>query len=140
MPEEPTTPDLVDRYRRSIEAANRGDFDAVMSLWGTYPVWDTSPAGMGTFEGPAAVRGFFEDWVSAYEEYEIEAEEIADLGNGVTYAILLQRGRPAGSNGEVRVRSATVGLWVNGLLTRVTNYPDIDAARADAERLAAERG
>jgi hypothetical protein len=70
---------------------------------------------------------------------EIEGEEIADLGNGVTYAIVLQRGRPAGSNGEVRVRSATVGLWDNGLLTRVTNYPDIDAARADAERLVRER-
>jgi ketosteroid isomerase-like protein len=140
MPEEPTTPDLVDRYRRTIEAANRGDFDAVMSFWGPAPVWDTSPAGMGTFEGSAAVRGFFEDWVSSYQEYEIEAEEIADLGNGVTYAIVLQRGRPAGSNGEVRVRSATVGLWVNGLLIRVTNYPDIDVARADAERLAAERG
>jgi ketosteroid isomerase-like protein len=139
MPEEPSTPDLVDRYRRSIEAANRGDFDGVMSFWGPDPVWDTSPAGMGTFEGPAAVRGFFEDWVSSYEEYEIEAEEIADLGNGVTYALLLQRGRPAGSTGEVRVRSATVGLWVNGLLTRVTNYPDIDAARADAERLVRER-
>jgi ketosteroid isomerase-like protein len=137
---EPATPDLVDRYRRTIEAANRGDLDAVMSFWGPDPVWDTSPAGMGMFEGPAAVRGFFEDWVSSYEAYEIEAEEIADLGNGVTYAIVLQRGRPAGSNSEVRVRSATVGLWVNGQLTRVTNYPDIDAARADAERLAAERG
>jgi ketosteroid isomerase-like protein len=139
MPEQPTTPDLVDRYRRTIEAANRGDLDAVMSFWGPDPVWDTSPAGMGTFEGPAAIRGFFEDWVSSYQEYEIVAEEIADLGNGVTYAIVLQRGRPVGSNGEVRVRSATVGLWVNDLLTRVTNYPDIDAARAVAERLVRQR-
>jgi len=140
MPQESTTPDLVERFRRNLEAANRGDFDAAMSFWGPDPVWDTSPAGMGKFEGLAAIRGFFDDWVSSYEEFEIEAEEIVDLGNGVTYAILVQRGRPAGSSGEVWVRSGAVGLWVNGLLARVTNYPDTDDARAAAERLAESRG
>jgi hypothetical protein len=39
-----------------------------------------------------------------------------------------------------RVGSRRRPRHVNGLLTRVTNYPDIDEARADAERLAAERG
>ena len=41
-----------------------------------------------------------------------------------------------------RVRSASVGAWVDGLIVRVTIYPetDIDEARAAAERLAEERG
>jgi ketosteroid isomerase-like protein len=95
---------------------------------------------LGTFEGRAAVCGFFEDWLSAYEEFEVVVEEIADLGNGVTYAVLSQKGRPVGSSGEVRVRFASVSLWVNGLAARVTNYSDIEQARAAAERLAEERG
>jgi ketosteroid isomerase-like protein len=110
-----------------------------MSFWGPDPVY-TSAGGLGTFEGRAAVRGFFEDWVSSYEEFEVVAEEMVDLGNGVTYAIFRQRGRPVGSSGEVRFRFASVGLSVNSLFVRLTNYADLDDARAAAERLAEERG
>jgi ketosteroid isomerase-like protein len=140
MPDESTTADLVERYRDSLEAANRRDFDAMTRFWAPEAVWDTSPAGVGKFEGLAAFRGFFEDWVSSYQEFEVEAEEVHDLGNGITFAILVQRGRPVGSRGEVRVRSATVGEWTDGLVVRVTNYPDVDEARAAATRLAEERG
>jgi len=140
MPEESTTPDLVELAQSSLAAINRGDFDAFMSIWGADPVSFTSGAGLGTFEGRAAIRGFFEDFVSSYEEFEVVAEEIVDLGNGVIYSILRQRGRPVGSSGEVRLRFASVGLTLNGLFLRATAYPDIDEARAAAERLAEERG
>jgi ketosteroid isomerase-like protein len=137
--EEPTTSDLAELAQSSFEALNRRDFDAFMSVWGPDPVY-TSAGGLGTFEGTAAVRGYFEDWISSYEEFEVVAEEIVDLGNGVTFAILRQRGCPVGSSGEVRLRFASVGLAVNGLFVRVTNHADIDEARAGAERLAEERG
>jgi ketosteroid isomerase-like protein len=140
MTQESTTPDVVECARSSFETINRGDFDAFMSFWGPDPVSYTSGRGLGTFEGRAAVRGFFEDWLSSYEEFEVVAEEIVDLGNGVTHAILRQGGRPIGSSGEVRVRFASVGLWVNGLVVQVTNYTDLHKARAAAERLAQERG
>jgi ketosteroid isomerase-like protein len=139
MSEESTTPDLVELARSTIDRFARGDLDGTMSVYGPDSVWDTSPAGMGTFQGLAAIRGFLEDWMAAYEEYEIDAEEILDLGNGVTFAVLNQRGRPVGSSGEVQVRSASVSVWTKGLVERVTNYPDIDVARAAAERLAEER-
>jgi ketosteroid isomerase-like protein len=99
-----------------------------------------SPWGMGTFEGIEAIRDFFEDWLGVYEEYAMEADEIVDLGNGVSFAVLLQKGRLVGSNGEVQLRYASVGVWTNGLMRRLTNYRDIDAARATAARLAKERG
>jgi ketosteroid isomerase-like protein len=140
VPQESTTPGLVERWQSSFAAINRGDYDAFMSFWGPDPVSFMSDGGLGTFEGRAAVRRFFEDWISSYEEFEVVAEEIVDLGNGVTYAILSQRGRPVGSSGEVRLRYASVGLSVNGLAVQVTNYLDIDKARAVAERLAQERG
>jgi hypothetical protein len=46
-----------------------------MSLRGPDSVWDLLPMGMGTFEGLGAIRGFFEDWIGAYDEFEIEPEE-----------------------------------------------------------------
>jgi hypothetical protein len=49
-----------------------------------------------------------------------------------------RRSRPR-SSGEVRLRSGVVGEWVDGVIVRVTIYPDIDEARAAAERLAEER-
>ena len=138
--EESTTPDLEGLLRRLIEASNRRDLDAVWGYLAPDVVYDTSHSGFGIYTGVPAVRGFFEDWASSYEEFELVAEEMVDLGNGVGYAILRQRGRPVGSSGEVQRRYASVGVSVNGLWARFTTYSDIDEARAAAERLAEERG
>jgi ketosteroid isomerase-like protein len=140
MSEESTTPDLVELARRSFEAADRRDFGALMSFYAPDAVWDTSPMGLGVYENPTAIRGFFEDWMGAYEEYGMALEEVLDLGDGVAFAVAIQKGRPAGSSGEVRLRYASVSIWENSLIVRVTNYTDIDEARAVAERLAEERG
>jgi len=74
------------------------------------------------------------------EDFETEPEEQLDLGNGVGFTVAIQKGRPVGSSGEVRLRYALVSVWVDGLVVRVTNYADIDEGRAAAERLAQERG
>jgi ketosteroid isomerase-like protein len=139
MSEESTTPDLVELTRRQFEAADRDDFDAIMSCWASDAVWDMSPMGLGLYEG-AAIRRFFEDWRGSYEDYETEAEEVLELGDGVTFAVVIQNGRPVGSDGSVRIRYASVLAWVGGLIVRCTTYGDIDEARAAAERLAEERG
>jgi ketosteroid isomerase-like protein len=140
MPEESTTPDLVELVRRSVEAGNRRDLELSLSFLAPDSVWDMSSIGMGTHEGQGAVSEFWRDWWGAYEEYSLEEEAILDLGNGVTFAVILQKGRPAGSTGYVELRYAAVGTWVDGLLVRITNYTDIDEARAAAERLAGELG
>jgi ketosteroid isomerase-like protein len=138
--EESTTPDLAELGHRTLEALNQGDVDAVMGVWGPDPVWDLSPMGLGVYEGQAAIRAFFEDWIGAYEEYEIKAEEILDLGSGITFAVAIQKGRPVGSDGHVQWRYASITQWVEGMAVRVTNYGDIDESRIAAERLAQERG
>ena len=97
--------------------------------------------GMGTsFEGVAAIRGFFEDFTSAYEEYGVEPEEILDLGNGVVFGVIVQQGRLVGSSAHVQMRFASVAVFADDVLVRNTLYTDIDEARAAAERLAEERG
>jgi ketosteroid isomerase-like protein len=140
MSEESTTPDLVELQNRLTDAARSRDLDAIAAFYAPDGVWDMSPMGMGTFEGQAAARGFLEDWFASYEAYEFEAEEILDLGNGVGFRVLIQKGRPVGSSGEVELRYAAVGVWEDGKIVRMTNYNDFDEARAAAERLAEERG
>ena len=52
MPEKSTTPDQAEFARRQIEAVNRRDMDALMSVCPPDGVYDTSPSGLGVFEGP----------------------------------------------------------------------------------------
>ena len=139
MSEESTTPDLVELFLRSVEAFNRRDFDAVMSIYSPDVAWDASIRDADRYEGAAALRGFLEEWQALYEEYTLEVEEIADLGNGVTFAVFLQKARPLGIQGYVEMRDAWAHLWEKGLIVHATGYFDIDEARAAAQRLAESR-
>jgi len=132
--EESTTPDLVERARQTLDAGNRGDLDAVMTFYAPDAMWEVVGLGI-SLEGVAAIRSFMDDWISSYERFEIDVEEILDLGDGVTFAVLIQNGRPVG----VQFRFAQVTTWADGLLVRTTGYQDIDEARVAAERLARER-
>jgi integrase len=140
MTEESTTPDLEERWRRAVEAFARGNSDEAAAAYAGRAVFDLSRLGIGIFEGREAIRGLFADWVEPYEEYQAECEEFRDLGNGVSFAVLLHGGRPRGSDGFVDVRHSYTMTWRHGLIERFTVYADIDEARAAAERLAEERG
>ena len=137
MPEEPTTPDLVELIGRAFEAANRRDLDAVASSFADDATFDGRVV-WNHSEGRAAIRSFLEDWFGAYEELEVGLEEVRDLGNGVVFAVVVQNARPAGSAGHLRAREGWVFVWVRGLIARLTTY-EVDEARAAAERLAQER-
>jgi ketosteroid isomerase-like protein len=139
MSRESETSDLVDRWRRASEAAQQGDFDAVMSVYAPDAVWDASLPGVGIFEGVAAIRTFLEDWIGDYEEYEYVQEDGLNLGNGVVFVVGRVDGRPAGSTGWVQERWAFTSLWKAAKIVGVTVDNDIDEARAAAERLAEER-
>ena len=136
MPDESTTPDL-DLLQRSIDALNAGDIDAAVSLYASDIVWEGR---MQSFESRRALRGFIQDWLDAYDEFQFAAEEVPDFGSGVTFSVFIQRGRPQGTTGWVQDRHGVVSTWVDGLVRRVAFYSDIDQARAAAERLAEERG
>jgi ketosteroid isomerase-like protein len=148
-PEKSTTPDLVELARRLVDAGNARDtagtprsdqdrIDAVMSFFAPDAVFDMGE-GFEVLEGRPAVRGFFEDWLRVYDEFELHVEDVRDLGNGVVFSVVVQRGKPRGSAGWVHNRHASVGTWVDGLIERTTAYVDIDEARSAAERLAEER-
>jgi ketosteroid isomerase-like protein len=139
VPEDPTTDDLLELTRRAFEPTITRDIDAIMSFYSADAVWDLSAGGLGVFRGRAAIREFMEDWFRSYDRIEMDIEEVADLGGGVTYSVGTQKGRLAGSGGEVAVRYAVINVWADGLIERSINHVDIDGGRAAAEELARER-
>jgi ketosteroid isomerase-like protein len=141
MPEESTTPDLVERTRHSLEGGAFRDLDEGLKYFAPDAVWEVPQLG-SRFEGAAAIRGFLEDWFDTFKEFEIEIEDILDLGNGVVFVVARSVGVPVGSAGRTQLRElfGYVVVWENDAVARVTAYGDIDEARAAAERLAEPRG
>jgi ketosteroid isomerase-like protein len=137
--EESPTANLEELICRALEAFSRRNWDAAFAFYAPDAVYK-SMAMDATFAGVPAIRKFLEYFVGAYEEFDVQTEENRDLGDGMGLAVVKQRGRPAGSGFEIRMRYAAVSEWVEGLLVRITMYTDIDDARAAAERLAEERG
>jgi ketosteroid isomerase-like protein len=138
MAEKGANPDLAELTRQSGDALSRGDFDALMSFYAPNAVLDATRLG-ATFAGLTAIRGFFEEWAGAYEEYSAQFEEFVDFGNGVLLFVASHSGRLQGSAGQVRSREPVVVAYEDDRIGWVGVYTDIDEARAVAERLAQER-
>jgi ketosteroid isomerase-like protein len=137
--EESTTADLVEVVTGLYEAADRGDWDALISSYTPDAIWETED-GILDVAGASGVRGQLEDWAGTFEDWTIKVETIVHLGNGVVYSVFRQEGRPAGSTGVVTERAALIYEWVDGMIARLISRQDIDEARALAERLARSRG
>jgi ketosteroid isomerase-like protein len=138
MSEPSATPNLVELVRGILDAAGREDWDAILAHYAPDAVWNTE--GMGTFEGPSAIRGFWEDWWSSYEHLQIDVLEIVELGNGVVVAAFHFRGPPKGTNAEAQTQIALVYEWVDNSIAHVTTHFDVADGRAAAERIAASKG
>src|SRR6476661_5146459 len=92
------------------------------------------------YEGRAAIRGFLDDWLASFAQLRYEAEEFGVLDGGVVLAVVNQKGRPVGVDGQVHQREGWAICWsADGLLVRLTIHNDIDEARAAAEQLAESR-
>jgi ketosteroid isomerase-like protein len=140
MSREATTPDLAEIMGSQLDAANRHDLDAFMSVFAPGAVYDASRDGLGVYEGPAAIRELIGGWWSTFDDLRLTPEEVLDLGSGVALAAIRHDARPVGSAAHVSTRQVYVFVVEEGMVARVTVYGDIDEARATAERLAAERG
>src|SRR4051794_26551162 len=107
-----------------------------MSMFAPTAVWDVSRWGLGTHTGLKAIRRFLEAWFGTLEDYEVQIEEMRDLGNGVVFLIVTQLAVQARSRGALRVRSAPVYMWDDERIALITLYPDVEEGRAAAARAA----
>jgi uncharacterized protein (TIGR02246 family) len=128
----------AEQMARVVDALNARDFGGVESIYA--PDALLYPRAASVLEGREAIRRFFEDWFAAYEEFAFEVDEFRDLGSGVAFSAISQRGRLAGADAWVpKERSALVFTWAKGMIEMGTNFTDVDEGRAAAERLAGER-
>jgi len=141
MTDESATPDPVELTRTFYETMDRDwDFDALAGFFAPDAVWDLSESHLGIYEGVAAIRAFLMGYWATWEDHHHKIEEILDCGHGVLSVAVWEDGCPKGSDARVQMRHLQVFEWVQGKIIRITGYPDIDQARATAERLAEERG
>jgi ketosteroid isomerase-like protein len=142
MSEESTTPDLVALARRGYEALSAGDLDEVLRLLTHDAVVDMTRTVGLLIHGRDAIRVFQEDWFAGYDDVAYTPEEIIDAGNGVAFVKVLQIARPKGTSGHLTQREPNIVITEEGRVARMIIYPqsELDEARADAERLAEERG
>jgi hypothetical protein len=96
------------------------------------------PALGSRFEGLAAIRGLIEDWLGAFEEFEIDLEEVLDLGNGVVLVVAREDALPVGSAGRAGLPEAFayVVVWAGETIKYVAAYGDVEEGRIAAERVA----
>jgi ketosteroid isomerase-like protein len=139
MPNESATPDLVEIVTGLFEAADRGDWDAVVEPYAPDVILE-SEDGMMSADGANAVKALWEEWADTFEDFRIEVESVVDLGGGVVHAVYRQQGRMAGGSGLLSARGVLIYEWRDGIILRVLAWADTDEARAAAERLAQERG
>ena len=139
MSEESTTPDPLELTHRAYACLNSRDLDGFFGLIGRSCVYDLSRFDLGIYTGPEAIRRFYEEWIEPLHEFGVVVDDIKNLGNGVIYAVQLGH-RGSSPNFFFELGGGVVGVWEHGKLVRMTVYPDIDEARAAAERLAEQRG
>ena len=138
MPEKSTSQDLGEVVRSLFEAADRGDWDAMIAPYAPDAIWESND-GILDVAGASGVRGQLEGWAGVFEDFTIKVETVVDLGNGIVFSIYRQEGRPLGSTGVLKERGAMIYEWADGMIVRVIVRQDIDQARAAAERLAKSR-
>jgi hypothetical protein len=139
MPDQSPNADVVDLTRAFCMAG--GSVEEEMGFYGPDPVYDVSPMGIGVFRGRAAIRRFLAEWMSSYDGYQEDVQEVIDFGNGIAFAAVRESGRPTGGAVDTRTHSTYgfVIVWIDQKIARITAYPDINDARAAAEGLAEQR-
>jgi ketosteroid isomerase-like protein len=136
VPDESTSPGLVELTRHLFELANNQDFDAALEFYVPHAFWRGT---VDDAEGVEAIRDLLVSYFSAFEELRVVLDDVVDFGNGVILIESRHVGRLLGG-GALAERRAFVYEFVNGRVVRATDYVDIDEARAAAERRAQERG
>jgi ketosteroid isomerase-like protein len=94
-------------------------------------VWDMSKFSgwpeQQVYEGIAGAKSFMRDWLEAWDDWELELDELHDTGDKVV-AILRQHGRSKATGLEVEMVFAQVFTIRDGKQARMEMYADPNEA------------
>ncbi len=129
----------IDRQNRDLEVIRevysrweRGDFTSWEAFTDDY-VWKAVDAiESGEYTGIAEVSAAWRTWLQAWDDFSIEAEEVAAGYDGRYVVTQLFRGKGKASGLESEERSACVVTMRDGLIVRMEGYWDRDAALQEA--------
>src|SRR5438874_13492056 len=110
---------------RMYEAYGRGDFESSLACLDP-EIEFSQPAdepGAGTFHGHEGVAQAFAAWTGAWDDYRVEVEELADLGDQVL-ARTRHHGRGKGSGAEVDLEIFQVWMLRDDKVVRPKMYYD----------------
>src|SRR5438270_510972 len=98
-------------------------------------VWDMSHFSgwpeQQVYEGVAGAEAFLEEWTAAWDDWELDVDELHDAGEKVV-ALLRQRGRSKATGMPVDMSLAQVWTVHDGKETRMEMYSDRAEALRDA--------
>jgi ketosteroid isomerase-like protein len=116
---------------KNVEVVRRmlSEFDRTHRLteaWAPDLVWEvpTYPGARETtvYRGWEGFYQFLEDWISPWEEWEQEFDDVLDAGGNQVVAVLHQRGRLSGSESWVDLHYAALYTLERGLIHRCRVY------------------
>jgi len=128
--------DPLDLCKRAYDLYGRGEFDAMLELFGKDVEVYVAPPNFesGTYKGRDAYRRLIERWGAAWSEMRIEPLSIKAAGEWVL-AKVEYRGRTRESDLEICQASWELSLWRDGQARGYEVYFDPEQGRgAFAER------
>jgi ketosteroid isomerase-like protein len=123
--------------QENIEIVRRGyeRFTAsgqfVADIAGPEFVWDMSNfhgwPEQQTYEGPEGAQRFLDEWIGAWDDWELEIDALHDAGDKVV-VLVRQRGRAWATGMAVEMSFAQVWTFRDGKQTRMDMYSDREEA------------
>jgi ketosteroid isomerase-like protein len=128
----------VELIRHAAEALAAGDLEEASKVLDPeaelYPPAE-DPDVKRVYRGPEGAGSWLQNWLEAWEDFEIRIDEVIDAGDRVVL-VFSQRGRGKASGVEIENRLAGVATLRDGKMVRGDLYLDVDEAfrRAGIER------
>jgi ketosteroid isomerase-like protein len=123
--------DAVAQIKGSYEALNRRDIDGTMEVLDPDAKWveHSELPEAGSYEGRDTIRGFLEQYLDSWDEFEQQIEEVHTDEDCVLLFIRLSA---SGKGSGIDVESRYAHLWMmrEGRGVRVDAYYDREAALA----------
>ena len=105
----------VELARRAFDAFNRRDLDAMLALSHEEVVVESRLVAMeGGYHGREGVRRWWKNTFDVLPDYELEVEEVRDLGGEFTLARLHARAHGAGSTAPLDETVWHAAQWRDG--------------------------
>jgi ketosteroid isomerase-like protein len=122
--------ELTDRLRAAYDGFGRGDIEAVLAVMDPEIEWDATDAlaHTGVYHGHAGVTEYIQGLSSAWDEYDLKAEQFSETGPNVMVLGSVS-GRLAENGQDVEARFAHVlEVGADGKVTRLKVCLDREAA------------